>query len=74
MENKNPIDFVKLLYEFKPDLSDDYVLHLTDQMANAINGVPFHVPSYSRKTLSVWKARLRKRGVYIPDRRKRKEN
>lgn len=65
MENKNPIDFVRLLYEFRPNLTDWTVIII-------VGMVFFTIPS--SKTLSVWKSRLRKRGIFIPDRRKRKEN
>ena len=65
MENKNPIDFVRLLYVFRPGIADLRV--------RLFVGIMF--PSTpSRKTLSVYKARLRKKGVYIPDKRKKKEN
>jgi hypothetical protein len=68
---KKPIDFVKVLYEFKPDIDNLKILNLLSVMFSESSNVIQCSWYPSAKSLSVWKARLRKRGVYIPDRRRK---
>ena len=56
-------DVVERYYEFMPTISDIHVLDLVELLTG-------HMPS--RETLGVWKARIRRNGVSIPDRRRKK--
>lgn len=56
-------DFVERIYEFNLMISDIHVLDLVKLLTG-------HMPS--RETLGVWKARIRRNGVSIPDRRRKK--
>ena len=60
----HPIDLVRLLYQFDPKIEDSRVIA-------TVRAVFDKMPSV--KTLSVWKARLRKEGIDIPDRRKNEQ-
>jgi hypothetical protein len=68
---KSPIGFLRMIYEFNPSLSDAQVQQLINTMFCYMPGYSGHY-SPTLTTISVWKARLRKEGLKIPDRRKRK--
>ena len=53
-----PIDIVMVVYRVNPQVADDKVMDIVE----AATGV-----RPSAKTVSVWKARVRKRGVVVPD-------
>lgn len=55
-----PIDIVMAVYRVNPGVEDDKVM---DVVAAVTGDRP------SAKTVSVWKARCRKRGVIVPDMR-----
>ena len=61
MSRQNKINLVETIYRLYPDIEDVDIL-------NALCCVFGRRPP-SAKTLSVWKARLRKKGVLIPDKR-----
>jgi len=73
MSRPNYIAFVEALYRFDPNISDLKMRILVGAMfgSNFIATQMDWIPSDD--TLSVWKARLRKKGVEIPDRRKTKK-
>ena len=61
MSRQNKINLVEAIYQVDPAI-DDW------RLIEAIHAV-FGGRPPSMKTLSVWKARLRKKGVLIPDKR-----
>ena len=60
---ENRINLVEAVYKANPNATDETVRHVVDWVFEKMP---------SNKTVSVWKARLRKKGVDIPDRRKKK--
>ena len=61
MSRQIKINLVEAIYKVNPEISDD---RLAATLQNVYGG---ELPSV--KTISVWKARLRKKGILIPDRR-----
>lgn len=57
---QNRINIIEAIYRTKPEVKDEVIRDVTF----AIFG-----KAVSLKTLSVWKSKLRKEGVRIPDRR-----
>jgi len=72
MIKRYPIQLVEFLYDFNPDIPDLSVAYVVKSVCYPMWQ---HTPvRKQRKTISVWKARLRKRGVYIPDRRRKEKS
>jgi len=71
----NRINLVEAIYKARHDISD-YAVRTIVGIVEA-GWIPEDVIAFasmpSEKTLSVWKASLRKKGVQIPDKRRRKE-
>ena len=65
MSRQNHIAFVEHLYRFYPNFSDSQILCMVN--------IAFNETNTTKNTLSVWKARLRKRGLDLPDKRKKGE-
>jgi len=63
MSRPNYIEFVEHLYRFNLEFTDGQILCMLDHAYGS---------NVAIKTLSVWKAKLRKKGLKIPDRRKAK--
>ena len=61
MSRQNKINFVEAVYKNNPSIEDRF---LAATVQNVFGGI-----APSLKTISVWKARLRKKGVLIPDKR-----
>ena len=65
MSRPNYINFVEHLYRYDINFSD---IQIENMLFYAYEFV------VSRRTLSVWKVRLRKKGLLIPDSRKKETN
>ena len=66
MSRQNKINLVEAIYENNPDISD---VNLIGAVWSVFGG-----DRPSLKTVSVWKARLRGKGVEIPDMRLKRQN
>jgi len=63
MSRPNYIDFVEHLYRFNPNFTDIQIMGMLSYAYNQWTG---------GVSISVWKAKLRKKGLKIPDLRKKK--
>ena len=62
---QNRINIISAIYRTIPEVKDEVLRDITYMLFRK---------AVSKKTLSVWKAKLRKEGVRIPDRRFLKNN
>jgi len=71
MSRPNYIAFVEHLYRFNPEFRDWQIISMLE--AATVKSVNDARHFISKKTLSVFKARLRKKGIEIPDQRKKRK-